>query len=525
MAAEAAGETRDGAAEATRDEAEATAAGAAEAVERFRTGSSPPPVAAAEAAEAIAVNFQVVRVTKHRRRRRGSQFLDKAPAVEDRSTSTSCQARVAFIVSLCNAIGLHPNASPFRVVSFDVLNIPAVSSRFRGKKNARPLLETEKATTPPEPTRHARLATLLARVRSTRVSAPPRVTSTPHATRMSTHAKHQPSFEEMTFTEPRTVLFAVGEKESIETKLCWRWARDHFIVPSDQIWLVHTRKKQSGWIPLDSVKTLSDVSLAKDWLPGEIAQSIHGMTHKLIVIDTTHDPGEALLKFLSLETPRDALLVMGSRGRTGWTKYMLGSVSSYVAQYAPIPLLVVRSRKYRDIPDLTSDSVGAAYLGMSNPGASRTVAVAVDGTESSVAIVKWACLNAFRTSDNIHVLHSAVDETPIQFADVTKRVKTCMDVLGEFQKDDAAGTATSVLLDIKGGDVRDLIVDYVAELGGAVDLLVMGTRGIKGNLKRAVMGSVSSYALSFANCPVLVVPADVAREAAGPEDDDETPAA
>jgi|TARA_B110000977_G_scaffold155556_1_gene197865 nucleotide-binding universal stress UspA family protein len=373
---------------------------------------------------------------------------------------------------------------------------------------------------------------------------------------------HSTSFEDMTFTEPRTVLFAVGQKESIDTKLSWRWARDQFILPSDQIWLVHTRKKQSGWIPLDSVKvrrrplsstpcsqqfpfreersshdyfltlslcfsfkTLSDVSLAKDWLPAEIAQSIQGMQHKLIVIDTTHDPGEALLKFISLETPRDAMLIMGSRGRQGWQKFLLGSVSSYVVQYAPIPLLVVRSRKYRDIPDLTSDSVGAAYLGMTTPGESRTVAVAVDGSASSLAIIKWACKNAFKTNDQIHILHSAVDETPIQMADVAKQVEKCMAELAEFQKDEVAGNATSVLLDIKGGDLRDLIVDYVSDLGGAVDLLVMGTRGIKGNLKRAVMGSVSSYCLSFANCPVLVVPSDIAREAAGPDSADDTPVA
>ena len=344
----------------------------------------------------------------------------------------------------------------------------------------------------------------------------------PISAHMPDHAKREPSFEEMTFTEPRTVLFAVGDKDSVETKLSWRWARDNFFLPSDQLLLVHARRKERGWVPLDSVKTFSDVSLAKDWLPSEIAHSIHGMQHRLIVIETTHDAGEALLKFISLETPRDAILIMGSRGRQGWRKFLLGSVTSYVVQYAPIPLLVVRSRKYRDIPDLTSDSIGAAYLGMTQPGKSRTVAVAVDGTSASLALVKWACLNALKTNDQVHLLHSAVSETPIQTADATKQVEKCVSALREFQNDDQAGSAASVLLDIKGGDLRDRIVDYVADLGGAVDLLVMGTRGIKGTLKRTVMGSVSSYCLSFANCPVLVVPADVAREAAGPESGEET---
>ena len=51
----------------------------------------------------------------------------------------------------------------------------------------------------------------------------------------------------------------------------------------------------------------------------------------------------------------------------------------------------------------------------------------------------------------------------------------------------------------------DSIVDYIESLH-SVDLLVMSTRAIKGTLKRALMGSVSSYCLYHANCPVLVVP-------------------
>ena len=150
------------------------------------------------------------------------------------------------------------------------------------------------------------------------------------------------SIEDMTFSEPRTVLFAgmstpflapswlgtatkvlacstlsytVGDKDSIETKLSWRWCRDNFLLPSDELVLVRCRAKSSGWIPMDTVKTLSDLSLAKDWLPGEIAHTVSRMEHKLIVIETTHDEGDALAKFAELECHKDAILVMGSRGR------------------------------------------------------------------------------------------------------------------------------------------------------------------------------------------------------------------
>ena len=348
------------------------------------------------------------------------------------------------------------------------------------------------------------------------------------------------SIEDMTFSEPRTVLFAgmstpflapswlgtatkvlacstlsytVGDKDSIETKLSWRWCRDNFLLPSDELVLVRCRAKSSGWIPMDTVKTLSDLSLAKDWLPGEIAHTVSRMEHKLIVIETTHDAGDALAKFAELECPKDAILVMGSRGRQGWRKTLLGSVSNNVTQHSKLPVLVVRSRKYRDIPDLTSDTIGQAYLGMTAIGKQRKIAIALDGSETGVELCAWVTKYALTTSDQVHLLHSAAQETPEQTLIATANVQTCISTISEFQKSDETGTVDSLLLDLNG-DVRDLIVDYVEAMGGALDLLVLGTRGIKGTLKRALLGSVSSYCLAFAPCPVIVVPGAVAHAAA-----------
>lgn len=52
------------------------------------------------------------------------------------------------------------------------------------------------------------------------------------------------------------------------------------------------------------------------------------------------DPREALLQVAQSE--RADLLVVGSRGRTGITKLMLGSVSSHVVTHAPCSVLVVK---------------------------------------------------------------------------------------------------------------------------------------------------------------------------------------
>ena len=42
------------------------------------------------------------------------------------------------------------------------------------------------------------------------------------------------------------------------------------------------------------------------------------------------------------ESVRAELVVVGSRGLTGTTRYLMGSVSDSVVKYAPCPVLVVR---------------------------------------------------------------------------------------------------------------------------------------------------------------------------------------
>ena len=38
-------------------------------------------------------------------------------------------------------------------------------------------------------------------------------------------------------------MFTVGDKDSIETKLSWRWCRDNFLLPSDEVTLIRCKQK------------------------------------------------------------------------------------------------------------------------------------------------------------------------------------------------------------------------------------------------------------------------------------------
>ena len=66
------------------------------------------------------------------------------------------------------------------------------------------------------------------------------------------------------------------------------------------------------------------------------------------------------------------------------------------------------------------------------------------------------------------------------------------------------------------GNVRDELVNWVES--NDVDVLVVGSRGLGGALKRAVMGSVSSYVVQHAPCAVFIVSAPTLKKLAQAEE-------
>jgi hypothetical protein len=73
------------------------------------------------------------------------------------------------------------------------------------------------------------------------------------------------------------------------------------------------------------------------------------------------------------------------------------------------------------------------------------------------------------------------------------------------------------------GDVREAVVQWVET--SSADVLLVGSRGLGGALKRAVLGSVSTYAVQHAACAVLVVAAPVLKALARAEESEQEPPA
>ncbi|KAI0493433.1 universal stress protein PHOS32 [Dendrobium catenatum] len=162
----------------------------------------------------------------------------------------------------------------------------------------------------------------------------------------------------------------------------------------------------------------------------------------------------------------------------------------------------------------------------------RSIVVAVDGGEESIHALTW-CLQ------NIVVVGTTADEASsdsgggvtgdtvvLLYARPSPSVYPAMDGSGYLFSSDIiasmdnyakhlADTVTQkakmvcssypnlkVEIKVQNGDPRDVICEMVEKLGA--DMLVMGSHGY-GPLKRAFIGSVSSYCAQNVKCPVLIV--------------------
>ena len=196
----------------------------------------------------------------------------------------------------------------------------------------------------------------------------------------------------------------------------------------------------------------------------------------------------AELARLVRETSAD-LVVMGTHGRSGFRRMVLGSMTEAVLDHPPAPVLAVNR---------------ACAAG---PGLYRTVLCALDVSESSAGTLAVALAMAGDDAKRLTVLN-VIDHGLEAFRGVAEL--TAMAALHDLVPDDARSTLRIDERVAVGEPDREILV--AAEVEGA-DLIVLGTRG-RGALAHLVAPTVRRV-IRAAPCPVLVVPAGFAWQATG----------
>eukprot|EP00999_Lentomonas_sp_LEN2_P001171 NODE_2181_length_630_cov_73.882704_g2131_i0.p1 GENE.NODE_2181_length_630_cov_73.882704_g2131_i0~~NODE_2181_length_630_cov_73.882704_g2131_i0.p1 ORF type:complete len:151 (+),score=36.41 NODE_2181_length_630_cov_73.882704_g2131_i0:132-584(+) len=143
----------------------------------------------------------------------------------------------------------------------------------------------------------------------------------------------------------------------------------------------------------------------------------------------------------------------------------------------------------------------------------RLLLVSVDFSDNAKEAVNWAVEQGYREGDTIAIL-SVADTTPSYpafdggivaaevYSKIAEETKLAHTKLIQKFETDLKEKKIPYKGYLRTGVAKYGVVEAVEEL--KPDMLIMGTRGM-GAIKRALLGSVSDYALHHCDCPVVIV--------------------
>jgi nucleotide-binding universal stress UspA family protein len=184
---------------------------------------------------------------------------------------------------------------------------------------------------------------------------------------------------------------------------------------------------------------------------------------------------------------------MGSHGRHGGLRVLLGSVAERVIRESSVPVCVVKAGKV-------------------TAGKIRRIGLATDLTAASAAAEKIARELAKRQGATLDVIHVFEDDglcgEPLETvvtarltAEQAEQLERDRDVRRLGRKIAAEGIETRNVVTV--GDVPERLTGYAERQD--LDLLIMGTHARKG-LSRVVLGSIAAETMRGLRCPLMVVP-------------------
>jgi nucleotide-binding universal stress UspA family protein len=256
---------------------------------------------------------------------------------------------------------------------------------------------------------------------------------------------------------------------------------------SDVHFLSVVDESSSGLISFDS---LTDRTTVLDEEATDALDTLEALAAETAIpFETAVEYGRVHDTILEYATAHGVdLIAMGTHGRTGLQRVLIGSVTERVGRTSDIPVFTTRR-----------EPVGTPSYG--------DVLIPTDGSDAASAAVEHGLAIAERYNGTVHAL-SVVDLSSLAGSyDVGPGISTVLDAWSE-DCERAVGTVAEaaerrnvdVVTEVVQGTPYRAITDYADEAG--IDLITMGTHGRTG-VERYLVGSVTERVVRTGDVPVL----------------------
>jgi len=245
-------------------------------------------------------------------------------------------------------------------------------------------------------------------------------------------------------------------------------------------------------VDVEELETAADVDPSLEAAASMLEESLEAVDSSDLPTTTAVErgvPDEAIRTYAE-ENAID-MVVMGTHGRTGVRRFVIGSVTEKVVRLSDVPVLVVRVTEGG--PTVPFDDI----------------LVPTDGSEGATAAVDAAAILALAFDATVHVV-SVVDSAAttveggwsVMLDDLEDAAEENVEALADTFRDRGV---EEVVTAVDVGTPYRSLKDYAESED--VDLVVMGTHGRSG-VERYLLGSVTEKLLRTCAAPVLAVRID-----------------
>ncbi len=279
----------------------------------------------------------------------------------------------------------------------------------------------------------------------------------------------------------------VGYDESLSSKAALKEVSLRIKAGTGKIYLVHAvyfDQEEFAVLPSQIEKRL-EVGTHVCLEAKKNLQAEYGLNGNVESIICEGEPPEVIVDVA--QGKKADLIALGTYGRKGLKRLLMGSVTSQVVLNSPCDVLVVKKP--------CADCVGSYH----------SLLVPFDGSESSKKALGRACDLSKSDGSEISVLYVIPRYEEMMDFFKTETIKKSL-----YQEAEKIVAGAKKLAAKQGAQIKAVVLeghagDKIVEIADTMkhDLIVVGTHGWRG-MNKAIMGSTAERIIVYASCPILI---------------------